>query len=53
MYANLQRKYTVDNFKAYKAYRDALNRALQSAEKTIIKHYCHLIKIHLIDCGRY
>ena len=29
MYANLQRKYTEDNFKAYKAYRNLLNRALQ------------------------
>ena len=33
MYANLQRKYTKDNFKAYKAYRNALNRALQSAKQ--------------------
>ena len=33
MYANLQRKYTEDSFKAYKAYRNALNRALQSAKQ--------------------
>ena len=33
MYANLQRKYTEDNFKAYKAYHNALNRALQSAKQ--------------------
>ena len=33
MYANLQRKYTEDNFKAYKAYRNALNRALESAKQ--------------------
>ena len=32
MYANLQRKYTEDNFKAYKTYRNALNWALQSAK---------------------
>ena len=33
MYANLQRKYTEDNFKASKAYRNALNWALQSAKQ--------------------
>ena len=29
----MQRKYTEDNFKAYKAYRNALNRALESAKQ--------------------
>ena len=33
MYANLQRKYTEDNFKAYKAYHNLLNRALQLAKQ--------------------
>ena len=33
MYANLQLKYTKNNFKGYKAYRNALNRALQSAKQ--------------------
>ena len=33
MQTNLQRKFAEDNFKAYKAYRNALNRALQSAKQ--------------------
>ena len=40
MYANLQRKCTEDNFKAYKAYRNALNKALQSAKQD---HYQTLL----------
>ena len=34
MYANLKQKYAETNFKAYKVYRNILNRAIQAAKQS-------------------